>query len=118
MHIKAITSKGITRLYIYETIYERDPVTGKGRTRSKLIEPLGRLDELQKVYDDPIAHFKAVCEQRTSAEKEKQKISLEIDLDEQMPIGEDSFKNVGYVSDGKTKFPSPAQKRQIKWTTA
>ena len=96
MHIKAITSKGITRLYIYETIYERDPVTGKGRTRSKLIEPLGRLDELQKVYDDPIAHFKAVCEQRTSAEKEKQKISLEIDLDEQMPIGEDSFKNVGY----------------------
>ena len=83
MHIKAITSKGITRLYIYETIYERDPVTGKGRTRSKLIEPLGRLDELQKVYDDPIAHFKAVCEHRTSAEKEKQKISLEIDLDDE-----------------------------------
>ena len=66
MHVKVITSKGVPRLYIYETYYDKDPATGKKRIRSKMIESLGRLDELKKLYDDPVAHFKEVCQLRTS----------------------------------------------------
>ncbi len=96
MHIKTITAKGVPRLYIYETYYEKDPATGKPRVRSKMIESLGRLDELKKQYDDPVAHFKAVCEQRTAEKKENRNVSLSIDLDTKMDVREDNLKNVGY----------------------
>ena len=41
MHVKTITAKGVSRLYIYETYYDKDPATGKPRVRSKMIESLG-----------------------------------------------------------------------------
>ena len=96
MHVKVITSKGVPRLYIYETYYDKDPVTGKKRIRSKLLESLGRLDELKKLYDDPIAHFKEVCQQRTSDQKQTQTLNLQIDLDSRIGLREDNLKNVGY----------------------
>ena len=80
MHVKVITSKGVPRLYIYETYYDKDPATGKKRIRSKMIESLGRLDELKKLYDDPVAHFKEVCQLRTSDQKQAQTLNLQIDL--------------------------------------
>ena len=97
MHVKVITAKGVPRLYIYETYYDKDPLTGKGRVRSKMIESLGRLDELKKTYDDPVAHFKTVCEQRTAQKKEKQMASIAIGLDSRMLPGEDSLRNAGYA---------------------
>ena len=96
MHVKTITAKGVSRLYIYETYYDKDPATGKPRVRSKMIESLGRLDDLKKIYDDPVAHFKAVCEQRTLEKKKNRSISLTIDLDALMEVREDNLKNVGY----------------------
>ena len=96
MHVKTITAKGVSRLYIYETYYDKDPATGKPRVRSKMIESLGRLDNLKKIYDDPVAHFKAVCEQRTLEKKKNRSISLTIDLDAPMEVREDNLKNVGY----------------------
>ena len=95
MHVKVITSKGVSRLYIYETYYDKDTTTGKGRVRSKMLESLGRLDELQKIYDDPVAHFKTVCELRTAQNREIRKQSVIIDLDAKISIGEDSLKNIG-----------------------
>ena len=35
-----------------------------GKTKHKTIEKLGYLDELEKLYDDPIAHFKEIAKQR------------------------------------------------------
>ena len=96
MHVKTITAKGVSRLYIYETYYDKDPATGTPRVRSKMIESLGRLDDLKKIYDDPVAHFKAVCEQRTLEKKKNRSISLTIDLDAPMEVREDNLKNVGY----------------------
>lgn len=97
MHVKVIEAKGVSRLYIYETYYDKDPVTGKAQVRSRMIESLGRLDELQKKYDDPVAHFKAVCQQRTAEKKVERTISLNIDLDARLDVTEDNLKNVGYV---------------------
>ena len=31
-----------------------------GKTRHRIVENLGFLDDLQKIYDNPIAHFKEV----------------------------------------------------------
>ena len=42
-----------------------------GKSRSKTIRSLGYLDELEKLYDDPIAHFEEECE-RENALKRKQ----------------------------------------------
>ena len=38
-----------------------------GKVRHRTVESLGYLDELQKTYDDPIAHFKQVCEEANAA---------------------------------------------------
>ena len=59
MFLRSITIKGVTRLYFYESYYEN------GRTKQKCIENLGRLDELQKRFDDPVSHFKKVAEEKT-----------------------------------------------------
>ena len=35
-----------------------------GKTRHRTIKALGYLDELEKQYDDPISHFKAIAKQK------------------------------------------------------
>jgi hypothetical protein len=90
MYLKPITIKGVTRLYFYESFYENK------KTNSRPIESLGRLDELQKTYSDPIAHFKKIAEKR-NAEKEQQKnLSISIDMDSKLEQNENTLKNVGY----------------------
>jgi len=51
---------GRTRLKIVEA-YRQD-----GRPKQRMIQDLGYLDELQKIYPDPIAHFKQVAQQMTA----------------------------------------------------
>jgi len=65
MYLKQITIKGVTRLYFYESFYENK------KTNSHPVESLGRLDELQKCYEDPIAHFKQVAALRNAEKKNK-----------------------------------------------
>jgi hypothetical protein len=96
MHLKQITNKGVCRLYLYETYYDKDPKTGKGRTRSRMIESLGRLDELQKKYDDPVAHFKQVAAEKTLENKQNKTVSVAIDTTQKLAENEDNLKNVGY----------------------
>lgn len=52
MYIKQSKSHG----RIYLSIVEGYRINGK--VRQKTIEKLGYLEDLQKLYDDPIAHFK------------------------------------------------------------
>jgi hypothetical protein len=40
----------------------RDKATGK--SKAKTIQSLGYLNELEKEYDDPVAHFKEVARKR------------------------------------------------------
>lgn len=96
MHLKLITCKGVCRLYFYDTYYEKDPSSGIGKVKSRMVESLGRLDELQKQYGDPVAHFRQIATERTAAEKTAKKATVVIDLDETMDTSEDNLKNVGY----------------------
>ena len=44
-----------------------------GKPRAKTIKSLGYLDELEKIYDDPIAHFKEVARKMTEEENAKKR---------------------------------------------
>ena len=90
MFLKQITKKNVTRLYFYESYYK------DGKVKQRLVEPIGRLDELKKTYDDPIAHFKRVAEERTEEKKEGKTATITIDTDSVLEKGEDDLKNAGY----------------------
>lgn len=90
MHLKVITAKGVPRLYFYESFWK------DGKRSGKIVESLGRLDELQKEFDDPVAHFKQVALERTALQKEQQSLSVPIPLDEKMDTNTRDLKNVGY----------------------
>lgn len=91
MFLRTITIKGVTRLYFYESYYEN------GKTKQRCIENLGRLDELQKQFDDPVSHFKKVAEERTSEQRASRNTSVTIDLTSTMDTREDNLKNIGYA---------------------
>ena len=91
MFLRCITIKGVTRLYFYESHF------CDGKSKQTCIECLGRLDELQKQFQDPVAHFKKVAEERTKELKNASTTTTTIDLLETLEVGEDDVKNVGYV---------------------
>lgn len=91
MFLKIITKKGVPRLYLYESYYKN------GKSNQHCIESLGRLDELKKQFDDPVAHFKKIAAERTAEQKASEKVSVSIDVTQIMDISEDNLKNVGYV---------------------
>lgn len=67
-----------------------------GRVRHRTVESLGYLDELQKTYDDPIAHFKQVCEEANAAARaERQGVQITIHPQQKIDKREAARKNVG-----------------------
>lgn len=66
------------------------------RTRHRTVESLGYLDELEKQYVDPIAHFKAVCEQRNALAREARQ-AVPVEIHPQMKIDKRTAnrKNIG-----------------------
>ncbi|MDD4753844.1 MAG: IS1634 family transposase [Desulfitobacteriaceae bacterium] len=66
-----------------------------GKVKHKTIEKIGYLDELEKVYDDPIAHFKSVAKERSLATLDERK--LEVSLTQRLADNASSRKNLGYA---------------------
>ena len=77
----------------------RDPLTKKNK--HKVIKNLGYVDEYLDLYEDPIAHFRAVARKKTAEMKEneaKKEINLGIVCeDEPMEVDEDSMYNIGFL---------------------
>ena len=70
-----------------------------GKVRKKTIRSLGYLDELEKEYEDPIAHFKAVAkEMDTQRKQEASGYDLCINQQEKLSVGTDNMKNFGYAA--------------------
>jgi transposase len=91
------TSNNNGRKYLSIVQGFRDPVTKK--VRHKTVKSLGYLDDLEKEYEDPDAHFKAVVKemnQKVALEKEP----VQISIDPQETITEDpaNRKNIGYAA--------------------
>jgi len=68
----------------------------KSRT-STTVKPLGFLDALEKEYNDPIAHFREVARKMTEEENKRRRVSVSIDMDEQLPEEAEGTKNLGYA---------------------
>jgi len=74
-----------------------DPETKK--VRHKNVESLGYLDELEKQYDDPVAHFKQVAAEMTRQETEASSpVSITIRKNERLESGAGNRKNIGYAA--------------------
>jgi transposase len=69
-----------------------------GKLKQKNIETLGYLDDLEKLYADPIAHFRKMAKQKT-AEKALESEPIRLELDPSAEIGqlEIGLKNLGYA---------------------
>ena len=90
MYLKTSLSNGKPYLSFVQG-YRQD-----GKVKQKTIEKLGYLSELEKLYTDPIAHFKQVAKERT--EKESPQKRLDLDLSSILPDEANFRKNVGYVA--------------------
>lgn len=68
----------------------------KGKAKQKTIENFGYLEDLEKIYDDPIAHFKQVALDKTKEYNEEEKVSFVVNQNEKLETDTVYRKNVGY----------------------
>jgi transposase len=95
MNLK-VSRRKTGRTYLSIVKNYRDKKTGISKTTT--IKSLGYVDELEKEYDDPIAHFKEVARKMTEEENTKKKLTLNINMEEQLEEGADDRKNFGYAA--------------------
>lgn len=99
MHLKKTPNRnGRIRLSIVDTYYDKQ----RKATRQKTIESIGYLDELEKIYDDPIAHFqKRVDELREEKKAHKAPINFTFYNSDKLCVGDNLRKNFGYSAFSK-----------------
>ena len=95
MHLKKTPQKsGRIYLSIVDGYYDKD----RGHSRTKTLESLGFLDELEKQYDDPIAFFTAKVEQMKKEKSlQKSPLCFEFHPDETMNRDCTYRKNFGHT---------------------
>ena len=75
----------------------RDPVTKA--TKRKRIKNIGYLEDLEKEYDDPIAHFQQVAKEMSEEyAAETKPIQVALDPSKSLEPGIDLTKNLGYTA--------------------
>jgi len=85
--------KNGTYLIIEEKYRDKE----KKQARTRHHKTLGFVHDLQKEFPDPVAHFKEVVAQMNAEEKEKKKLTLEINLNEKLPEESHARYNMGYA---------------------
>ena len=96
MYLKKTYRKQSGRTYLVIAQKYRNPKTNTSTDRT--IMSLGYLDELEKKYKDPIAHFREVARKMTEEENAKKKLTLTIHMDEALPKDAEGRKNFGYAA--------------------
>ena len=92
--MKLNVSKRNGREYMY---IERGYRNSEGKPRNQRVKTIGYVDLFYEQYDDPIAHFKEVARKMTEAEKQDNRLSLTIDMNEELSNGAIGTKNLGYA---------------------
>ena len=64
----------------------------------RTVKSLGYLDELEKLYEDPITHFREVAERMTKEQKVGGKLEITIDMNERLCASTDNIKSFGYAA--------------------
>jgi len=96
MYLKKTFRKNSGRTYLVIAQKYRNPKTNISTDRT--VKSLGYLDELEKDYDDPIAHFRDIARKMTEEEKAKKRLTLSINMDERLPENAEGSKNFGYAA--------------------
>lgn len=95
MHLKKTNKNGRIYLSITDSYYDKQ----KKCSRSKTIESFGYLDELEKIYEDPIDHFTKRVEQLRAEKKAKQApINFTFYDSDRLCVGDNLRKNFGYTA--------------------
>jgi transposase len=95
MYLKKATSNKTGRTYLSIVHGYWDPVVKQSRTRT--IQKIGFLDELEKNFDDPIAHFTAVALAMDEERKVQSNITVTLDMDDKIDRNSSNRKNYGHV---------------------
>jgi hypothetical protein len=96
MYLKKSFNKESGRTYLSIAQKYRHPVKKVSTDRN--IKSLGYLDELEKKYDDPIAHFGQLAKKMTEEDNTRKKTVLNINMDEELPENSSQRKNLGYAA--------------------
>lgn len=89
MYLKKSMSNGKPYLSFVQG-YRQD-----GKVKQKTIEKLGYLEDLEKLYPDPITHFKKIAQERSQNEVPQK--TIELNLLAKLPEQADFRKNLGYA---------------------
>lgn len=90
MFVKKMPTAGRISLYYAEAY--RDPVTKKPKSRT--LEFIGYLDDLEKEYKDPVAHFKEIAKSKSASSKKANMFSIgEINLNEEFDLTDEEQVN-------------------------
>ena len=87
------TSSGRKKLDYYRSYRDED-----GKSRQKFVERIGFIDELEKEFEDPVAHFRAEALRLTKLQQEQGGIpdSISLDTEAIIEVGSRARFNVGY----------------------
>jgi len=84
------TRSGRVRLAVYESYWDG------GRSRQRVVRPLGFLDELEREHDDPVSWGRAVAAEMTEAKRASgQSVAVEIHPMQKIDKRADNERNVG-----------------------
>jgi len=96
MYLKKTRNKATGRIYlsIAEGYWDKE----RGHTRTKTIESIGYLDELQKEYDDPLAHYTALIKRMNrESELEAAEYTISTRKNKELEKGAPNRMNYGYI---------------------
>lgn len=68
-----------------------------GNAKSKVVKSIGYLDDLQKEYDDPIAHFSALAKEMDKERLSSQFVTVTLDMEEIIDRSGSNRKNYGHI---------------------
>ena len=69
----------------------------EGKSKSKVIKSLGYLDDLEKEFHDPIAHFTILAKQMDSQRLDKKQLTFTINADSKINRNVKNRKNYGHI---------------------
>lgn len=97
MYLQQSKNKSTGRTYLSIVHKYRDKTTKN--IRSKTIQSIGYLDDLEKEYDDPIEHFTLIARKMDDQRKQDNAAyTFSINKQDVLPLGTDNVKNFGYAA--------------------
>jgi len=94
MFLRKNYSKKTGRTYLQIVHGYRDK---EGKSKSKVIQSIGYLDELLKECDDPIAHFTAIAKEMDAERIENKQINIKLYADIEVDRESQNRKNYGHI---------------------